>query len=156
MDVTASSPTCLRRTGRTWTSWSADRSDALQVCVMWRWSVLLSRTVETESPAGDTQSALIRIWGWWGRWWLLTDESFCSPSRRDLSLPQTSPDPEWPAGTLLSVYRTAESDSYLHRHIHSFFMMSDHIMGTPFSEKVWFKALEQNLENRTCTRLWIH
>lgn len=45
-------------------------------------------------------------------------QSSRSPCHQDLWLPQTSPDPEWPAGTLLSVYRTAESDSYLQRETH--------------------------------------
>lgn len=54
--LSVSSPACRRQTARTWRSWSEGRSDVLQVCATWRWSVLLSRTVETESPAGNKQN----------------------------------------------------------------------------------------------------
>ena len=51
-------------------------------------------------------------------WWyilLVLVESCCSPCHLDLWPPQTSPDPEWQGGILLSVYHTAESGSFLQR-----------------------------------------
>lgn len=44
-------------------------------------------------------------------------QSLGSPCHRGLWLPQTCPDPEWPAGIPLSVCCTAESDSFLQTEI---------------------------------------